>query len=120
MSESAATNGRGSALAAIRALEAALQAKTAAGNNGAAELDSARAEAEAILTAARKAAETRALQRQQMLLAAADADAEAIQHDAETVAAQLRTRLTVIEEDALERALALVLPPLEAATCSPR
>lgn len=120
MSEFAATNGRGSALAAIRALEAALQAKTVAGNNGATELDSARAEAEAILTAAREAAETRALQRRQVLLAAADADAERIRRDAEATSAQLRARLKAIEEDALERALTLVLPPAEVTTCSPR
>jgi len=120
MSHVAATNGHGSPLAAIRALEAALQAKTAAGDNGATELDSARAEAEAILTAAREAAETRALQRRQVLLAAADADAERIRRDAETTSAQLRARLKSIDEDAFKRALTLVLPPPEATACSPR
>jgi hypothetical protein len=120
MSEFAATNGHGSALAAIRALEAALQARSAAGYNGATELDRARTEAEAIMTAAGEAAEARTLQRRQVLLAAADADVERTRRDVEAASAQLRARLEAIEEHALERALTLVLPSPEATTCSPR
>jgi hypothetical protein len=55
-----------------------------------------------------------------VLLAAADADAERTRRDAEAGSARLRARLNAIEKDALERALALVLPSPEATTCSPR
>ena len=122
MTGSAAGNGGAGVLDAIRELETTLQARAAAQLDADAELAAARSEAEHILATARERAEKRAADRRRLAVAVATADAELIGRDADQAAAGLRATLGAIEDEAIERALALLLPTPneEATTCSPR
>lgn len=120
MSDFAAGNGAGGVLGAIRALETALKAKATAHVDADAELEAARAAAERILASARERTDTHASERRHLLLATASADEQRIRREGEKAATELQARLGVVEDEAIERALAVLLPTPgeESTTCS--
>lgn len=110
MTGSVGDNSADDVLGAIRALEGALQERGEADAEAGAELEAARTEAQRILAAARDDAEMRAAERRDLLLENASTDAERIRRNGEEAAAALRARVETVEDEAIERAVALVLP----------
>jgi vacuolar-type H+-ATPase subunit H len=98
------------AVGAVRRLEAAIDASSAARSAAEERLNSARSEASRLLTAAAEDAAAAAEKRRRSVLAAADAEAAAIHREAEARVVELRADTGANREAAVEAALALVLP----------
>jgi vacuolar-type H+-ATPase subunit H len=107
------------ALEAVQQLESALAERTDARGVAEAGMDAARAEAERLLTDARRTGSDAGRRRRDDILAEAEAGAGAIRADAEADVQELRERVSAHHEELIADLTALVLPE-EASACSSR
>ena len=97
------------ALAAVRELEGALDERHDAGDSAEATLDTARSEAERLLSAARAEGTVAGRRRRAALLSDAEADATAIRARGETEAAEILRQHSVEREELIAEFTAAVL-----------
>ena len=105
------------ALEAVQQLESALAERTDARGVAEAGMDAARAEAERLLTHARRTGSDAGRRRRDDILAEADAEARAIRIGAEAEVLEFRERVSARHDELIAEFTALVLPE-EASACS--
>jgi vacuolar-type H+-ATPase subunit H len=100
-------------LGSVRQLEGALEATASTRAASDTRLADARAEASRLLDAARANTAAAAAERRHVVLAAAEDDAAAIRREGEETAARVRADAQGSRAEAVEAALAFVLPTLD-------
>ena len=102
------------ALGSVRQLEGALEATSTKRAASEDRVERARADASRLLVSARADADAVAAERRRIVLGAADADAAEISRQADERAARVRTDARAGRGGAVEAALGLILPAVDA------